>query len=453
MNPQQLEQQLHSGSTIAAQFMRALFMRHSIFVTLFLLFSAGAARAQETSPKDWPKIAPLKKSFTFPDMGNPSVDLAIPGADGSPLYRLECRSGDSYEGKEFDYSGDFECRLNSVPGKDAYRTLLTYQPVQPRDWESRARFLVSDLEGKCGDYPEYGRVRTFRLRGMRLRLSLGFTGHGSPFPSNPGRPAPAAMRFAVEARPDPAALSQIAEDVPYVDPALLEPAPGFRTCAKVMPKHVAGAISADFLRQPRLSSPFPSIAPAEAAHEIPPGKGLTATKLLHPDSYPPDTPADVQLFYLPIRSSTGAPAYAFECATYGPEMSRAGFRCGLFLEGQYANLLEDDADPYTRRSRSHFVVAQLEGKCGEYPEWGSVLRFHLRRLQLTIELSDMKFSPRGKDPAASERTLLRAKIRVRAEPEPSATSPVALPARILDWDNAAGPGTCAQVLVKPRAEK
>jgi hypothetical protein len=427
-------------------------MRNLFLILIALLFSASAVLGQEISPKEWPRIAPLKKSYTFPDMSNPVVDLVIPAADGTPLYRLECRSGDAYEGKDFDYSGDLECRLNSAAGKDAYRTLLTYQPVQPRDWESRARFLVSDVEGRCGDYPEYGRVRTFRLRGMRLRLSLGFMAHGSLFPSNPGHPASAAMRFSIEARPDPAALSQIAEDVPYLDPVVAEPTPGTRTCVPVVPKHVAGAPSTDSVRQ-RLGPPFPSIASTEANREIPPPKGLTPTKLLHLDPYPPDAPADTQLVYLPIRSSAGAPAYAFECADYGPKLDRAGFRCGLFLEGQDINLLEDDADPYTRRSRAHFLARQLQGKCGEYPEWGAVRHFHLRGMQLTVELSGMRFSPPEKGADADEEILERARIRVRVEPEPSASSPVALPSRILDWDNAAGPGTCTQVLVNPHAAK
>ena len=152
------------SSTIAGTFMRNLFL-----ALVFLFCAAFAAQTQEISPREWPKIALLKKNFSFPDMSNPAVDLVIPGVDGAPLYKLECHSGDTYEGKDFDYSGDFECRLISASGKDAYSTLLTYDPLQTRDYESRARFFLSDLEGKCGDYPEYGRVRTFRLRGMRLR--------------------------------------------------------------------------------------------------------------------------------------------------------------------------------------------------------------------------------------------------------------------------------------------
>ena len=390
-------------------------------------------------------------------MGNPVVDLPINGANGAALYRLECRSGDSYEGKDFDYSGDFECRLVSATGRDAYRTLLTYQPVQPRDFESRARFLTSDLDGKCGDYPEFGHTRTIRLRGMRLKLVLAFTSHPGLFPSDPGRPISAAMKFTVEARPDPAALSQIAEDVPYMDPAVLEPAPGARTCLSVVPKHVAGEVSADYLRQMRGASPFPTVTPVNVTRDILAAKGAPAPKFMRQRANSPDAVSEIQLVFVPIRTSDGAPGYNFECAHRGPEMDATGFRCALFLEGQDKDLLEDDVDPYTRRSRSQFLPAHLDGKCSEYPGWGATRHFLLRGMRLTVEVSDTKLSPLNKDNAAPTGPIERGKIRVRVDPEPSAASPISVPPRFLDWQSAAGPGTCSQVLVNPsanaRAEK
>ena len=434
-------------STILVELMRNLFLS-SFFIFAIALPSA----AQEVAPKDWPKIAPVKKTFTFSDMSNPIVDLPINAANGAALYRLECRSGDSYEGKDFDYSGDFECRLLSAVGQDAYRTLLTYQPIQPRDFESRARFLTSDLDGKCGDYPEFGHTRTMRLRGMRLKLVLAFTSHPGLFPSDPGRPISAAMKFTVEARPDPGALSQIAEDVPYMDPAVLEPAPGARTCLSVVPKHVAGDISADYLRQMRGASPFPPVTPVNVTKEIPAAKGAPAPKLMRPRSNPPDAVSDIQLVFVPIRASDGASGYSFECAHRGPEMDATGFRCALFLEGQDKDLLEDDVDPYTRRNRAQFLLAQLDGKCAEYPEWGATRHFLLRGIRLTVEVSDTKFSRPNKDTAAIAGSIERGKIRVRVEPEVSATSPISVPPRVLDWQSAAGPGTCSQVLVNPSAK-
>jgi hypothetical protein len=441
-------------------------MRNLFLGWLFIFFIVLPSTAQEVVPREWPKVAPLKKTFNFSDMGNPVVDVPINGATGAPLYRLECRSADSYQGNDFDYSGDFECRLVSATGPDAYRTLLTYEPVQPRDFESRARYLISDIDGKCGDYPEFGHTRTIRLRGMRLRLSLAFTSHPGIFPSDPGRPISAAMRFNVEVKPDPSALSQIAEDVPYMDPAVLEPAPGARTCSSVVPKHVAGEISGDYLRQMRGASPFPPVTPVDVTKDIPAPKAAPSPKQVRPGA-PPDAVDDIQMvsgpsrtifLSVPIHAGNGAPGYILECDHRGREMDATGFRCGLFLEGQRIgqgsgqeiNLLADDVDPYTRRSRAQFLPLQLDGKCAAYPEWGATRHFLLRAMRLTLEVTAAQLLPRAKD-AGSAATPERGKIRVRVEPEPSASSPISLPPRVLDWASAAGPGTCTQTLVNPLA--
>ncbi len=74
-------------------------------------------------------------------------------------------------------------------------------------------------------------------------------------------------------------------------------------------------------------------------------------------------------------------------------------------------------------------------------------------MQITIELNEMVFSPRDKQPTMGEGVMKRARLHVRVEPDAAAPAPVALPSRTLDWENAAGPSTCQQVLVNPRAEK
>jgi hypothetical protein len=114
-----------------------------------------------------------------------------------------------YEGDpSFDYSGDFECRLTPLYTTTRYSTLLTDNQQQTRDWESRARFLAPELTGRCGDFAEYGRVRTFRLRGMSIRLSLG----GIKISADPSFPL-RSFRFAVAVTPDASAVTEIAEPV------------------------------------------------------------------------------------------------------------------------------------------------------------------------------------------------------------------------------------------------
>jgi hypothetical protein len=73
--------------------------------------------------------------------------------------------------RTFDYSGDFECRLMPLYTTTTHGTFLTEIQQQTRDWESRERFLVSELTGRCGEFAEYGRVRTFRSTGNSRAMS------------------------------------------------------------------------------------------------------------------------------------------------------------------------------------------------------------------------------------------------------------------------------------------
>jgi hypothetical protein len=162
----------------------------------------------------WPVIAPYSEVFTFTDGEFANASVILKGKDGHPLYRLECHTF-SYSDPDFDYSGDFECRLVSLYSKEPWSTLLTDEPQQSRDWQSRGRFLASELEGACDKYPEYGAVRHFRLRGMQLTLEI------SDFKlvskeiakSQSGDPIPRfqSFRLHIKATPDTSAASEIAE--------------------------------------------------------------------------------------------------------------------------------------------------------------------------------------------------------------------------------------------------
>ncbi len=99
--------------------------------------------------------------------------MTIFNMSADALYYLECYSHSvAPQTNAFDFSGDFECALHSVDKSDSFDTLLTEMPHANADWESRGRFLSSQLLPPCGDYEELGRIRTFRLRGFRLTLNL-----------------------------------------------------------------------------------------------------------------------------------------------------------------------------------------------------------------------------------------------------------------------------------------
>lgn len=192
-------------------------MNVRLVVAIFMVFVfAATVQAEGTS---WPKVASLDKMYYFPDGEAAEIKLTIHSTEGEPVYLLECHTF-SYEGDpSFDYSGDFECRLTSGRDPSAYSTLLTDVPDQSRDWQSRGRFLAEELEGSCRNYPEFGQIRHFRLRGMRLTLAIHdieFTkGAPTPKPTPLAHPRFKSFKFRVQVEPDEGAKSEIAEPIPY----------------------------------------------------------------------------------------------------------------------------------------------------------------------------------------------------------------------------------------------
>lgn len=196
----------------------------SIVVIFAAFVFAAIAQAEET---EWPKVAPLEKTFYFSDGRAADIKLVINSTQGEPAYTLECHTF-AYEGDpSFDYSGDFECRLTSSRAHSVYSTLLTDVPDQSRDWQSRGRFLAEELEGLCRNYPEFGQIRHFRLRGLKLTLAI----HDIEFTKNPldKKPTPLVLprfksfKFGVRIEPDEGAKSEIAEPIPYRYPERKHP--------------------------------------------------------------------------------------------------------------------------------------------------------------------------------------------------------------------------------------
>lgn len=199
------------------------------FLALGTLVGLGTQPASANGSRAWPAVAPVERHFDFPDAGVAALSLALRGQDGRPLYRLECHTWLHEKDPDFDYSGDFECRLTSTYSKERYSTLLTDDPKQSRDWQSRGRFLVPEIVEKCGAYPEYGRIRTFRLRGARLRLELkDVRVHASVENATRGALALRSFGLVVLVHPDPEARSPIAES-PNVAPPPPECGPGYRS--------------------------------------------------------------------------------------------------------------------------------------------------------------------------------------------------------------------------------
>ncbi len=162
----------------------------------------GCAAAQS-----YPAVERVTKTFDVPDVSKAAVTLDIKSRYGSSLYKLRCHSAGFTGDPDFDYSGDFECRLSSVGRRDTYSTLLTEDSDQSRDWESRGRFFAANLRNSCARVPQFGADRSFELRGMLLALRV-----TDPVFTNDGRLH--SIKLTVKVSPNPDARRPIAKMVP-----------------------------------------------------------------------------------------------------------------------------------------------------------------------------------------------------------------------------------------------
>lgn len=414
-------------------------MKWFTLIAAFVLFaqsgvSQGAAFA-------WPAVRSLDRTFDITDAPNADILVPISGEEDKSLYMLRCLGEQKFRtDPTFDHSGDFECRLNSTYTKDKYySTLLTYDPMQERGWESRGRFLAwPDLTGSCAEYPEYGRLRHFQLRGMKLTLELSeihISKDGTRTPESGGLKLDS-FKFRVRVEPDPTAYSTIAGPVP-----IEEPDPPRIPCDRVLVKHVPGGVESSFISQNRLQPPFPAITPARGEGVLP-GRNsdfVSADKPL---------PTAARAFYLPIHGTDGRLLYEFECSSTDP-IVRYGISCGFFEHGRKINLLSDSTDAYSRLDRSTVLPEQLEGKCADYPDWGAQRVFSLRGMKLVVHLQEPEFIPSVDD--RSGRALKKIRIVVDVAPDPSSSSPVAAPPHYAAWEAFPQANPCEIPVVNPWA--
>lgn len=180
-------------------------MARSLLVAAILV---GLYVAAASASEKYPAVKPLQEVFEVRDVARADVSLAIASVFGKPIYRLQCHSVGYTGDPDFDYSGDFECRLSAIDERSAYSTLLTEDAHQSRDWESRGRFFGPNLRGICARLPDFGATRAFELRGMKLTLSV----TDPTFDSN-GRLRSLKLKVAVH--PDASAHREIARPVPF----------------------------------------------------------------------------------------------------------------------------------------------------------------------------------------------------------------------------------------------
>lgn len=168
--------------------------------------------------------AEQEQGYKFAPVGSPMppparmVTWSLVDDEGRRAYDFAC-SGDEAAGG-FDRLG-IVCGL-FVPGSDF--NLLT-ENVDPYSRTSPAQILPQQLSGECGDYPQWGLERTFRLRSMRLTLHF----------SNPvftegdfESPALASVQLKLSVVPDPSASSSVAAPPSVIDWGFLGGPPSCR---------------------------------------------------------------------------------------------------------------------------------------------------------------------------------------------------------------------------------
>ena len=392
--------------------MAVIFIFRKLLPLLLVAFTPLGAIADEIGISNpWPMIAPINRSFDFPDGNKASIDLDVDGTDGRKLYRLECRPGGIDE-----FRGYFACKLWATNERlDPYGTWDTLLLSEPEPgstwWNDRGQFDDPfALSGKCAAYPGWGLNRDFRLRRMRVTLTMDEVRIGSESIGDKSYATLAAFRFTIKVQSDPDAISSVAEPVPFLRPSVsngIEPG-----CDKILARHIPGQIDDKYITENKLQSPYANIVPASAIQMFPVGK--------------------YQELNLPIVDKAGQPAYTLKCkggTGEGTGLARWGINCGLFPSGQKLNLLDDSTDPYSRRYRGLIEPEQLTVNCGGYPEWGFNRRFELRGMILTLALrgqleeGDAYLTDSGKNVS----------MAVMVAPKSSVTLPVALPSTYIDW--------------------
>lgn len=160
----------------------------ALCLALFLGTAAAAA-----ADAHWPVPAALSRRLALRPAQPLSV--ALPDAQGRPLYQLDCRE---------QPGAIVHCALVEA-GKPGGASLLLHAGLR-----DRGAFRERDLQGACAAYPQYGRQRSFRLRGFELSLAL------VDLPAVAGGPPGRALQ--VDLHPDPQALAAEAEAPAPPDP-------------------------------------------------------------------------------------------------------------------------------------------------------------------------------------------------------------------------------------------
>jgi|GEM_PF-1668251 len=146
-----------------------------LFLTFSAVFMPEYSAAQDNG--GWPRVAEtqISKRFYTEDEVFELEHPISAAENGKQIYSLFCIGGkDEYLDSLSDRTGinivgPLSCQLGLRAGFHE-GSLLSEDASPP--WHSRGQFHFDQLSGVCGIYPEYGRVRHFRLRAMLVTLTV-----------------------------------------------------------------------------------------------------------------------------------------------------------------------------------------------------------------------------------------------------------------------------------------
>lgn len=185
-------------------------MRWSALALLWLIPASPVWSANSR----WPQLKVVAVNFPV-DFKTQKIEIDLPLSDeiGQVHYLFWCRGGSEEYlatqtvGDDF-LVGPFSCGLKPTD-KNSTGNLLR-EDESPL-WHTRAQYHFDELLGKCGDYPEFGRIRTFSLRGFRLMLTVSDVKIDSA-----GEITYFTLRVSLE--PDESAIRSIAQRPDYLSP-------------------------------------------------------------------------------------------------------------------------------------------------------------------------------------------------------------------------------------------
>lgn len=202
--------------------------RYASILSFSATYLVGALAVFAGIGESWPEIKPISRSFNVADVDGTVVSLYLRNAQSKPIYWFGCHSAD-FTGKpsdpfhddEYDYFGMFDCHLHSLSDRNGYN-LLSYSATDHVENFSRALTVPEELQGRCEEYPEWGRLRHIRLRGMRITLEFSEVRLGQDLVATQGRKPKGkiveSFRLDLRIEPDKSALSAIAEPPGYAYP-------------------------------------------------------------------------------------------------------------------------------------------------------------------------------------------------------------------------------------------